>query len=980
MAISKILPGDTLGSGFRVKYNDTVDKLITGGSLLSNLTLRLNLFDGNSLNVALSNFIYSKAQVNALIASPLQPPTDINCSTNPLYPYSNAGTTLYVTAAGKIGGADGKSVQIGDLIICKENMTPIGEIDGPQSEAECGTKWFVVEGNKDYATETVAGIIQIATQAEVNTGTNATKAVTPLTLETRFDAKLAGTPGKIVKFIEGAVGDSIVSESGGVITISTGVANTQPLLATDGTQGLRIGAYAGGLGYGAIYPQSVTPDGSNFTLVALDTRTFLNAPLSGTVDFGINSSVKMSLSATELITFGATDTGEAHIFGGSARVNGNILASQSGVSVYLNPAYETGYAGVQVSSAHGLQFATSNITRLSIETDGQIITNLASDTGEHFIVGGSARINANLMIASSIPYLAFTDTSNGALHSIEGNDSGITFYADINNIAANSSFEWRLDGGGNSMTLSATELITFGATDTGEAHIFGGSARINGGLVTKGNIQINKATPVIELWNEITANGAYSVAVTAGNVFRIQNDFAGTTPMQINGSNETTFSGTVESNGFILGNGEYLKCYRDSGALLIDVLGIEPGTDNTRLQITGDFNIKNGAGTSLMNMNTSGSATFIDSLSWGTNGNKYMFGAGGTQKFGYTISGHNILYSGGVTGLSIYNSSDTTPLMRVLDNGNVLINTVTDNTIDKQQINGSVGSTQYYNIYLGGFAHGVTNKLGTDQITYYGKYSNNGGGYIVSVQKATNENAVLIDGVFVNDPLDATAAIQLDAGLKSGAGVTALGDGKKLYSIKNAGTEKFFVLGDGRTGGADPTDGVHFVTKQYGEANLRGNTLNTAYINEEISAAVKKYFKKGGQKLEVDLGAIAVGDGLEIDFNIDNPLLYTMEAGIDFDDTVNLYQILASSGSLVNSKSYISRTIVHRIDADSYAIQAEIKRTSAGTGVPADVAIHTEILFPDEPNLLKMWVWYDIDHVGEAVNNVSVPFVKTRKY
>jgi len=44
--------------------------------------------------------------------------------------------------------------------------------------------WVIAQANVVYATETIAGIILLATQEEVNTGTNNSKAVTPLTLAT----------------------------------------------------------------------------------------------------------------------------------------------------------------------------------------------------------------------------------------------------------------------------------------------------------------------------------------------------------------------------------------------------------------------------------------------------------------------------------------------------------------------------------------------------------------------------------------------------------------------------------------------------------------------------------------------------------------------------------------------------------------------------------------------------------------------------
>jgi len=76
-----------------------------------------------------------------------------------------------------------------------------------------------------------------------------------------------------------------------------------------------------------------------------------------------------------------------------------------------------------------------------------------------------------------------------------------------------------------------------------------------------------------------------------------------------------TVDGVVTSAGVSIGNGEYLKARRNTGNLLIDLLGIEAGTDDTRLQITGDFNIKNGAGFVLVNITTGGSVTFNGSVS-----------------------------------------------------------------------------------------------------------------------------------------------------------------------------------------------------------------------------------------------------------------------------------------------------------------------------------------------------------------------------
>lgn len=76
----------------------------------------------------------------------------------------------------------------------------------------------------------------------------------------------------------------------------------------------------------------------------------------------------------------------------------------------------------------------------------------------------------------------------------------------------------------------------------------------------------------------------------------------------------SSFGSSVTATSFEVGNGQYFKARRTSSNLLIDLLGIESGTDNTRLLITGDLNIKNGSLSTLLNMTTTGVATFTGSL------------------------------------------------------------------------------------------------------------------------------------------------------------------------------------------------------------------------------------------------------------------------------------------------------------------------------------------------------------------------------
>lgn len=127
------------------------------------------------------------AAVAGLSGISVQIPTDLDCSGDPNYPATDAGASYYVTVAGKIGGASGINVNVGDQIICKN---PAGSPGGDQ--ATVGSDFFIVESNRDQATETTLGVIELASQTEVNDGVNAITAVTPLTLQTKLNNAFSG--------------------------------------------------------------------------------------------------------------------------------------------------------------------------------------------------------------------------------------------------------------------------------------------------------------------------------------------------------------------------------------------------------------------------------------------------------------------------------------------------------------------------------------------------------------------------------------------------------------------------------------------------------------------------------------------------------------------------------------------------------------------------------------------------------------------
>jgi hypothetical protein len=86
---------------------------------------------------------------------------------------TKAGDYWYVTTAGIV---DSVAFNIGDVLIAVTNSASTTTYAG---------NWISLEINRDQATESILGLVTLATQTEVNTGTNTTDAITPATLAGR---------------------------------------------------------------------------------------------------------------------------------------------------------------------------------------------------------------------------------------------------------------------------------------------------------------------------------------------------------------------------------------------------------------------------------------------------------------------------------------------------------------------------------------------------------------------------------------------------------------------------------------------------------------------------------------------------------------------------------------------------------------------------------------------------------------------------
>lgn len=135
--------------------------------------------------------------LNNAIDAGLKTPEPLNCSTNPNYPSSEKGDTYKVTHSGKVGGASGEVVEVGDLIICT-----LANAGGTQ--AAVGANFFVMQSNIDQATETIHGFAKIATQPQTDSGTDDATIITPKKLQKKISdnntAQENASNGKFVRY------------------------------------------------------------------------------------------------------------------------------------------------------------------------------------------------------------------------------------------------------------------------------------------------------------------------------------------------------------------------------------------------------------------------------------------------------------------------------------------------------------------------------------------------------------------------------------------------------------------------------------------------------------------------------------------------------------------------------------------------------------------------------------------------------------
>lgn len=152
-----------------------IGRTSAGSGVASEITLinDSTLASASATNIATSASI--KAYVDSVVGSVGTLVGAFNATSSSTFPGTSLikkGAYWYVSVAGTV---QGQVFNVGDVLIANK--------DNPSTTL--ATDWIFLETNRDQATTTLLGLVFLATNAEVQTGTDANKAVTPASLSAR---------------------------------------------------------------------------------------------------------------------------------------------------------------------------------------------------------------------------------------------------------------------------------------------------------------------------------------------------------------------------------------------------------------------------------------------------------------------------------------------------------------------------------------------------------------------------------------------------------------------------------------------------------------------------------------------------------------------------------------------------------------------------------------------------------------------------
>lgn len=419
----------------------------------SSHTVTLNTSGNTSITLPTSGTLATQAYADALFAAndALLYKGVINCSANPNYPAADAGHLYRVSVAGKIGGASGTNVEVGDTLICITDSSASGD------QATVGANWNLIQSNLDGA------VIGPASSTASNI------------------AIFSGTTGKLL------------ADGGKALPSGT-------IVGTSDTQTLSNKSFS----------SDVLPSSNNSAALGTGSVSWADLFLAngGVIGWANGAATLTHVSATDSLDINDSDlrivspgTHSTSVVTRSVLASppaiGNTAAAAGTFTTLAATSFSISSKALSLSgnttigsSTHTVAFATSGNTSVTLPTSGTLVASGSTPTFNSLTLNDSGNF-------ASVTLLSTTAPSNGSFFGLDGADNFHIHQRESGKvIALRHTNSTKLEIDTNGVKLAST--MRFDVTDDGNS---GTSKTINWGsgnrhkLTLTGNVTLTFTAP-----------------------------------------------------------------------------------------------------------------------------------------------------------------------------------------------------------------------------------------------------------------------------------------------------------------------------------------------------------------------------------------------------------------------------------------------------------------------------------------------------
>ncbi len=330
-----------------------------------------------------------KAYIDAAVVGLLDFKGNTDASANPNYPAALKGDSYLVSVAGKIGGASGTVVAVGDMYVASAD-------NAGGTQASVGVSWFVLEKNlagallaandlSDLSSVSTArsnlGLGTLATQSGTfsgtssgtNTGDEDSASVLALLGISSISGNNTGDQLSWKDIVVSGQTTVVPDSANDALTL---IAGTNTTITTSGNS-ITINSTGGG-GGSAI---EVLDEGGAPITIALASLNFVGSGVAATA---IGDDVTITISGAGLTDTDDLTEGSLNLYFTEARVRGTDLAGLSTASASVITAAETALQAFGQLQAQ----ITANATAANAYADG-LVVGLLDDRGNYNASGNA---------------------------------------------------------------------------------------------------------------------------------------------------------------------------------------------------------------------------------------------------------------------------------------------------------------------------------------------------------------------------------------------------------------------------------------------------------------------------------------------------------------------------------------------------------------------------------------------------------------